>query len=111
MTRQRDDMAVQALLSRLGRGLDAAKTKAALADELGWTERAVKAVVRDARLDGWLILAGNDGYWLEGNPSEWLARQRSQIIAMSLTYRAVRNTWRRQQAAAVKQTTLWAMTG
>ena len=82
MTRETDDMAAQSLLSRLGRGLDAAKTKAELADELGWTERQVKLAVRDLRLGGWLVLAGNDGYWLEGDPQAWLKRQRSQIIAM-----------------------------
>lgn len=107
MTRQTDDIAVQALLSRLGRGLDHARTKAELADELGWTERAVKQAVRDLRLAGWLVLAGNDGYWLEGDPEAWLRRQRSQIIAMSATYRSVRATWRRQQAAAVQQQTLF----
>lgn len=100
-------MAAQAVLARLGRGLDAARTKAALADELGWTERAVKRAVRDLRLAGWLVLSGNDGYYLEGNPEAWLRRQRSQIIAMSITYRRVRSTWRRQQAAAVQQLPLF----
>lgn len=107
MTRETDDMAAQAVLRALGRGSDHARTKAEIADELGWTERQVKAAVRDLRLGGWLVLAGNDGYWLEGDPQAWLKRQRSQIIAMSLTYRSVRSTYRRQQAAAVKQTTLW----
>lgn len=107
MTRQTDDMAAQAVLRALGRGQDHARTKADLADELGWTERAVKQAVRDLRLGGWLVLAGNDGYWLEGDPEAWLKRQRSQIIAMSTTYRSVRSTWRRQQAAAVQQGTLW----
>jgi biotin operon repressor len=96
MTRHPDDMAAQALLSRLGRGSDHAKRKAALADELGWTEREVKRVVRELRLDGWLVLSGNDGYWLDGSPQEWLARQRSQIHSMWRTYRAVRRTYRTQ---------------
>ena len=96
MTRQGDDMAAQAVLSRLGRGLDAAKTKAALADELGWTEREVKRAVRDLRLEGWLVLAGNEGYYLEGDPSVWMSRQLSQIKAMSKTYRAVRKAYRTQ---------------
>lgn len=96
MTRPGDDMAAQAVLSRLGRGLDAAKSKAALADELGWSERAVKRAVRDLRLDGWLVLSGNTGYYLEGNPEAWLHRQRSQIFAMWRTYRAVRSTYRKQ---------------
>lgn len=90
-------MAAQAVLAALGRGLDAAKTKAALADELGWSERAVKRAVRDLRLGGWLVLSGNAGYWLEGNPDAWLRRQRSQIFAMWKTYRAVRTTYRRSQ--------------
>jgi biotin operon repressor len=96
MTRQGDDMAAQALLARLGRGQDHAKRKAELADELGWTEREVKARVRELRLEGWLVLSGNDGYWLEGDPKAWLQRQRSQIFAMWATYRAVRRTYRTQ---------------
>lgn len=100
-----DDMAAQSLLSRLGRGADHATTKAELADQLGWTEREVKRAVWQLRLDGWLILSGNEGYYLEGNPEAWLHRQRSQIIAMSRSYRSVRATWRKQQAAAVQQLT------
>ena len=100
-------MAAQAVLSRLGRGLDAAKTKAALADELGWTERAVKRAVRDLRLDGWLVLSGNTGYYLEGNPDAWLNRQRSQLISMYATYRAVRATYRRQRAVDYHQEVLF----
>ena len=102
-----DDLSAQLLLARLGRGLDAAKTKAALADELGWTERAVKRAVRDLRLDGWLVLSGNEGYWLEGNPEAWLNRQRSQIFAMWRTYRAVRATYRRQRTADYHQEVLF----
>jgi biotin operon repressor len=99
-----DDMAVQALLSRLGRGQDHAKHKAQLADELGWTEREVKRAVHDARLDGFLVLSGNDGYWLDGSPQEWLARQRSQIHSMWRTYRAVRRTYRTQ---GTEQVAIW----
>lgn len=101
------DFAAQLLLGHLGRGLDAAKTNATLADELGWTERDIKRAVRDLRLDGYLVLAGNDGYYLDGNPEAWLKRQRSQIVAMNTTYRRVRSTWRRQQAAVVHQETLF----
>ena len=106
MTRETDDMAAQSLLSRLGRGLDAAKTKAELADELGWTERQVKLAVRDLRLGGYLVLAGNDGYWLDGSPEAWIRRQKSQIAAMQATLNAVEGNYRRSQ---VKQTTLWGV--
>jgi biotin operon repressor len=108
MTYGADDMAAQSLLAALGRGLDQAKPKAQLADELGWDERAVKRAVRDLRLGGFLVLAGNEGYYLEGNPEAWLKRQRSQIIAMLRTYKAVRDTQRRQVAARYAQTELWA---
>lgn len=99
-----DDRDCQLLLGHLGHQ-DAPKRKAALADELGWNERDVKRVVRQCRLNGWLVLSGNDGYYLDGDPEVWLRRQRSQIFSMWRTYKAVRNNWRRQQAAAVHQLT------
>ncbi len=99
-----NDAHQQRLLAALGRGQDHAKKQAQLADELGWSQREVKRAVHDLRLDGWLVLSGNDGYWLDGSPQEWLARQRSQIHSMWRTYRAVRRTYRTR---GTQQVAIW----
>lgn len=61
MTRPRDDMAAQAVLSRLGRGRDAARSIGAIQDELGWTRRQVELAIQALRMDGQPVASGGEG--------------------------------------------------
>ena len=104
-----DDFAVQAVLSRLGHGADAARSIGEVQEELGWTRRQVELAVQQLRLDGHPVASGAAGVWL-GDVADMEATYRylrGRIESQAITAWAVRATLRQMRAAQVDQLQLF----
>jgi hypothetical protein len=103
-----DDMAAQALLSRLGRGADAARPIGSFQEELGWTRRQVELALRALRLDGWPIGSSGRGVWIADavELDATIASLHRRLVSQYLTLRKQRELRAQMRARLIEQTTL-----
>jgi len=90
------------LLTRLGRGADAARTLSGLAEDLGCPRRAVEAAIQELRLRGWLVMTGGFGAYLTFDPTEgrtMYRRLRSRYVNQAVTARAMLRAVQRIEAS------------
>jgi biotin operon repressor len=107
--RKGDDLYSQAVLSRLGRGADAARSIASIQEQLGWTRRQVELALRALRMEGWPIGSGSRGVWIADAKEldATITSLHRRLVSQYLTLRKQRELRAQMRARLIEQTTLF----
>lgn len=93
------DFATQAVLARLGRGADQARSLAAIAEQLNAPRREVEQAVQSLRVSGFAVCSGSEGVWIgdSADIAATLHSLRGRMVSQYQTYLALRKTLRRME--------------
>lgn len=91
------DFATQAVLARLGRGADQARSLSAIAEQLNAPRREVEQAVQSLRVSGFAVCSGSTGVWLgdRADLDSTIASLQRRLAQQYVTLRALRATARR----------------